>query len=516
MDPAVAALLDDFQQCAALDAPQREASSKRHAWLSNANDRQVDELIGGLLERDAPTPGDAADYWLSRVLARLGRAEPAAASHTKLPAELATRIVRLYRRLGPTSEGRHHLLRLLAERGDDAALASLADLLVDDPPSRATDAAVAITPLFRRRDYHGSALFPRLLDALAHLSLAAPVLDLANYLTREQLVAEHPAAASHRRLEETLGQIAQRLQRLEERPDERDPSARELQQTVEEGVALVVSLCDALALIGDASSVGKLYQALDLRHRRIRTEAAGALARFREQAGIDALVELAAEPVARLRVLAYAEELGLLERIDPRHQSDVARAEAELALWLAQPSQFGIPPTRLELLDERTQAWPGYDEPVACFLFRFDYELGSVHFANIGIAGPLVLTFRSDLFPLPADDLYALFAGWQAEHDDIYRLPAERLEGADRLAADRLQRFLEEAGYTRVAPAWLGVFFGERSLVVEAAADGQAGAAVVDQDSIFWLPAGNLARPLGVEEAYCIYKGRRLLAAFNL
>ena len=68
----------------------------------------------------------------------------------------------------------------------------------------------------------------------------------------------------------------------------------------DEGVSLAVSLCDALALIGDASSTARLREAHEIRHRRLRVEAAAALARLGDEEGEKSLIELAAEPVARL------------------------------------------------------------------------------------------------------------------------------------------------------------------------------------------------------------------------
>src|SRR6185503_9186201 len=97
-----------------------------------------------------------------------------------------------------------------------------------------------------------------------------------------------------------LGELVQTLLLLEERPDQFGDTAQELSRRVARGVALAVSLCDALALMGEQSATGKLNQALRVGHRRLRTEAAAALARLGEEAGVTELVQLAAEPVARL------------------------------------------------------------------------------------------------------------------------------------------------------------------------------------------------------------------------
>jgi hypothetical protein len=515
MDPQVESLLAELDRGGEGDAPQRGAARQRSAWLAQASDRQLEELAEALLTR--PPPGDAVGELLSAGLTRLGRGASRQQQHplAKLPPPLARHLAALYGYWRSSGVARQHLLRLLAERGDDAALALLAECLAEDPPRRDIDVAEVLAPLFRRRDYDPAAIFPRLLDSLAHTSVATSALDLANFLVRERRVSRHPGAERRERLELLLGEFVQRLASLEERPLPRRADAQDGRQTVDQSVSLVVSLCDALALIGETSAAGKLFQALELRHRRIRTEAAAALARLGEPAGVQALIELAAEPVARLRVLAYADELGLREQVPLQFSTELAQAEAELALWLAQPAQFGLPPTRIELLDQRAQAWPGFDDPVVCFLLRYHYELGDYRFSNVAITGPLTCTFASDLNSLSIDDLYALFAGWQADHPEIYRLPCDALQGADQLAAQRLARFLEEAGYRHIRPAWLGVFFGQQSLVAEAALADRKGVAIADQDQIFWRPIDDGPRPLGVEELYDLYKGRMLLEAFK-
>jgi hypothetical protein len=428
-------------------------------------------------------------------------------------------IERLYRGLGRQSGARTQLLAWLAQGGSEA-LALLRELMVSDPPDDDTQIVQALAPLFQRRRGEVAALFPELLDALAHPAVAAPVLDLANYLTREQLVPRHPAADRAGQLSALLGQLIQQLSRLEEQPTAQGDSPLELSRRVARGVALAVSLCDALALIGEAGAVPKLYQALEVGHRRVRTEAAAALARLGERRGVEELVTLATEPVARLRVLAYADELGIRDKLNPEHTTAVARAEAELCVWLAEPTQFGLPPSACELFDERRQHWPGYAEPVECFLFRFQYVVtvegeGERSFSNIGIAGPLAHAFVADLADLPPDDIYAAFAGWQAAHDEIREYDVARLSKAEQLEVERLKRRLHDAGYRDIEPHTMAYFFGEKALAALAALDGVTGVAVVDFAEVSFFPQRSVRRPLGPAEALCIYKGRKLLKTFN-
>jgi hypothetical protein len=234
-----------------------------------------------------------------------------------------------------------------------------------------------------------------------------------------------------------------------------------------------------------------------------------------DPAGQEALAALAAEPVARLRVLAYAEELGLTDQFDDRFKTPEARAEAELVVWLADPTQMGIPPGKCELIDRRSQYWPGYDDPVECFLFHFSYRLASAVYSNVGIVGPLTHALTADLADLPPDEIYAAFAGWQAEHEELFEVDAGRLTSTGEREAERLVRRLSDAGYQSIEPVKLGYFFGDRVLVAAAQRGGVPGYTVVDSNDIDWRPTAPRPRPRGPDEVYCIYKGRKLLKAFN-
>jgi hypothetical protein len=405
-------------------------------------------------------------------------------------------------------------------RGDAGALDRLAELLIADPPDDDSAAMQLLAPLFQERRQDAAGQFPKLFAALGHPSVAAPVLDLANFLTREKVVPRHPGAAISGQLAALLGEVVQSLQMLQERPPGESDSPAELSRRVARGVALAVSLCDALALIGDPAAIPKFHQALEIGHRRIRTEAAAALARLGEKAGEEELIKLAAEPVARLRVLAYADELGLADKIDAQLATPEARAEAELCVWLAEPTQFGVPPTKCELFDRRRMFWPGYSEPVECFLFRFQYVVtiageGERSFSNIGIAGPLAHAFVADLGDLPPDDIYAAFAGWQGAHQEIKEYDVARLSKSEKLEVERLKRRLHDAGYGRIEPQTMGYFFGDKALVATVEREGVPGVAVADFADIAFFPQRS-SRALGPAEAYCIHKGRKLLKSFNV
>jgi hypothetical protein len=522
MDERLASLLADLQRAEDLAGADLNRAARRAAWVAEFLPQQLDEFLIAVGQLPLPLAAETdrllANWLVSAVHARRKGARSAAAS-AELPAGILKSIESLYRGLGPTSRARGQLLAWLSSGGSSPELALFGGLLLEDPPHDDQDVVQALAPLFQRQRNQAELLFPRLLNAISSPALAAPILDLANFLTRERLVAAHPAKEVAGELIELLGELAQILLVLEERPDQFGDSPQELSRRVARSVALAVSLCDALALIGDKNAIGKLYQSLQVGHRRLRTEAAAALARLGDEQGVTELVALAAEPVARLRVLAYGEELGICDKIDPQYATPQARAEAELSVWLAEPTQYGVPPTSCELFDHRKQHWPGFDDPIDCFLFQFQYVLTvegqEQSFSNIGIAGPLVHAFVADFGDLPADDIYAAFAGWHAQHADIREVEVERLSKSQQLEVERLKRRLSDEGYAAIEPQRMGYFFGEKVLIALAERQDVAGVAVADFKDTLFFPQRHSRRPIGVEEAYSIYKGRKLLRAFN-
>lgn len=520
MEQRLATLIADLENAQQIAGPDLNRAARRSGWVAEFTVAQLEEFFVAIAQLPMPL-SEAADRllvnWL--VAAVQARRKSASAATTRDIGPLLQSLETLYRGLGPAARSRGQLLAWLSSGGTTAELALFGALLLEEPPQDDQDVMQALAPLFQCNRSQAALLFPRLLRAMTSPVLAAPILDLANFLTREKLVPRHPAADVASELVNLLGELVQTLLVLEERPDEFGDSPQALGQRVARGVALAVSLCDALALIGDQSAIAKLYQALQVGHRRLRTEAAASLARLGEEEGKAELAKLVAEPIARLRVLAYADELGIKDRIDPQYATKEARAQAELCVWLAEPTQYGVPPTVCELFEQRKQHWPGFDDPVECFLFQFQYvvttEEGEKSFSNIGMAGPLVHAFVADLGDLPAEDIYAAFAGWHAQHEDIREFDVAQLSKSEQLEVERLKRRIHDAGYESIEPERMGYFFGEKALTASATRQGVSGVVVADFQDTHFFPQRSNRRPVGALEAYSIYKGRKLLKAFN-
>lgn len=471
-----------------------------------ANSRPADAAIPGLsVSRSAPL--------LSDVLARVWRCQEG--DHDWPPPDdgLLSAACELYTRLGPDCRSRYHLLRLLSGARSRGAFERFSRLLAADPPSEAHAAALALAPLFRPDSRLASWLFPSLWDALAHPSTAAGVLDLANHLWRKGAVAPHPASDRAAQLTELLGSIVGRLSQLESASGPTAATPEETPRLVAESVALVIGLCDALGAIGDPIAVGKLHQALELAHRRVRTEAGAALARLGDEAGVAALVEMAGEMAVRLRAIAYLDELGLGNKVPEAYRAPDCTAQAELCAWLAE--RHGISPNFVELIDARRQFWPGFNDPRDCFLVRYEYRLREQRLAGIGIVGPVTFAVPADLSDLPPADIYAVYAGWHAEHDEIAETSFDGLSDEARGRWSSIAGDLEAAGYTDVQLVKMGDFFGERHMVATARRGAQPGTLICDGRHAEWHPQRGGSRSPGPAVVYYLYKGRKLLRAFN-
>lgn len=487
------------------------ARSDALQWILSADELEISGILR-FLEAVPPQLSEVQRKFLDRVLNLL---TIRLREFDDLDVEQLDRITAAYRRWGTGHRLGHLLLALLSALGSYDALLRFADLIVEQPPEHSSAAAIAFVPLLRQHEFATDALFPKLLEALSHLPVASLVLDLANHVTRSGMVSQHPASDRVDGLTELFTGLVARLSKLEGKPpaDAKEFAAVKLQ--VNEATSIALAICEALALIGNPKPIPKLKQAFDLKHRKLRAESIIAVARLGDEEGKELLVQLAAEPVCRTQVLAVAQDLDLLEKIPAEYQSTAAQAAGDLAAWLSMDTQFGLPPHEIEQLDHRSLRWPGFEEPVECHLLRYAYHMPGGIFQSVGIVGPVVQSFAVDLSSLPLPDIYAAFAGWQAEHAEVFEVEKDDWQPNQAQLAENLVSRLESEGYQSVQPAMLGFFFGDVRLVAVAKQGDVAGTAVADLRQTVFYPAGQSRHPIGPREAYYIHAGREFLHAFN-
>jgi hypothetical protein len=521
-------------------------SGDNRAWLARVaqaarvirdmRDSELDELAEQLLQLQAQlaAPGDVGPNLLTAekfqdalqpVLAELNHREAVAQQSSQQDDQPEASqwssnrigaVAQLYHRLPPDQELRNHILHLLALTRQDEAMEVWSNLLSDDPPEHRPGIGLAFAPLMQTGYAPSGDVLTKLLHhATAHPQIAPAVFDLFNFYFRGGHMEHHPAASRCEELASLLGQLAKQMEKIERGEFPEGITPTKVNRLVSDSVAMIISLCDLFALLDYKPAIADLHQSLNLKHRRIQTEAASALARLGDDDGRQALIRLAEEPVARMRVLAYAEELGLSKEISLELQGELATAESHLAIWLSEPKQMGLAPSKLELVDQREYYWPSYEHPLQCYLFRFTYGSGDRTFTNIGICGPLTHAFAADVQPLSIDDIYAAFAGWQTVHNDIFQMTVAQAQKSFSNDFRRLESSLKSSEADDAEIESVGSFFGDLVLIASATQEDEPGTLIVESETTHWIPAGNPKAPIDWQLAYSIWQGRQLLASFN-
>ena len=423
----------------------------------------------------------------------------------------------LYRNTPIESDLRNQLLHWMASSGDPDGLKLWADLIATQPPEHRLGLVLAFAPLMQKEFDPPPWLQEKMLaEGTAHMQIAPLVFDVSNFWYRTGKVSRHPAEPRLEPLLLLFSQLIGQLGKIEEGNIPKDIDLLTLNLKISDSVSLVVSLCDFFGLLESDASKPKLHQAMNLKHRRVQTEASAALAKMGDEDGKRTLIKLADEPVARLRVLKYAEELGFLKEVSLEWQGEIANAESHLAIWLSDPRQVGFAPAEIVLIDNREMNWPSYEHPIQCYLFDYRYGLQEDAPGNVGICGPMTHAFPADLRGLSHDDMYAAFAGWQTVHEEIFVTTIDRARAA---AADQISSL--ENRMNAVADGVIenvelvGNFFGQWILLASGETEGSRATLVVEDDKHHWIGYGNESAPIDTETVWCIVQGRKLLAHFN-
>lgn len=399
------------------------------------------------------------------------------------------------------------LLESMLLSGQSSSIRVAVDLLVDAPPTDWKDSAQALGVLMQSTNWKLADVFPRLLDT-NQPSVLAPALDLANNMARKHGVRPHPAAERFDSLLTIFGAVTLQLQSLEENPRQFSDNVQVIQQILFDAVSLLVALCDFFAQMGDPRSIGKLNQALVLKHRRLKLESAYALAKLGESRALDLIVELLQDDSSRARALAYLHELSADDRIDPQWTSSLAKAKSDLAIWLSQPEQFAIPPSRITLVEQRTLQWPGFDGPQECFLLQFDYGTGDGNYSNIGFSGPFPIAMSLDMKSFSNDTVFAMYLANDIEDPHESRIAWDSLPEPHKDSYEPMLRELEEKGLLGIKPLAQLNCLGAQALLCQATSDeGNAWGILTDGDSIIRCISG----PQTFETLFLQWKGKLAL-----
>jgi hypothetical protein len=399
------------------------------------------------------------------------------------------------------------LLESMLLSGQSSSVRLAVDLLVDSPPSDWKDSAQALSILMQATNWKLADVFPRLLDS-NQPSVLAPALDLANNMARKHGVSPHPAAERFESLLTVFGAVTLQLQSLEEDPRKFSDNVQVIQHILFDAVSLLVAMCDFFAQMGDPRSIGKLNQALVLKHRRLKLEAAYALAKLGESRAVDLIVELLQDDSSRARALAYLHELSADDRIDPQWTTSLAKAKSDLAIWLSQPEQFAIPPSRIVLVEQRTLQWPGFEAPQECFLLQFDYGSADEKYSNVGFSGPFAHAMSLDMKSFSNDTIFAMYLANDIEDPQESRIAWNSLPDTQKNSHGHALRDLEEKGFLEIKPLAQLHCLNAQALLCQATSDeGNTWGILTDGDSVIRCISG----PQTFETLFLQWKGKLAL-----
>ena len=188
-------LLADLPRYGALSAERRAAIGETLRETELGDTEAVDEFLAVL--GGEPPAADGREQVLALFLQHSVQPWLQREPESALPPDAVRRLVAWYQAAGCEAL-RLPILRTLAIDGYPAAAGALAELVAADPPADDRQSLLALVPLFQPRTQPlagAAALFPRLLDAVSSPVLAPAVLDLANFLSRREVLPEHPAKA---------------------------------------------------------------------------------------------------------------------------------------------------------------------------------------------------------------------------------------------------------------------------------------------------------------------------------
>lgn len=166
----------------------------------------------------------------------------------------------------------------------------------------------------------------------------------------------------------------------------------------------------------------------------VRMEAAWAHAKSGDPEGLARLSELCLDPRFSHTAQQYLSELGHTGKIPAKAREAGFQAVAELANWLAHPSEFGRPPDRIDLFDTRELFWPPTNDTrqLSLVKYEFDDESGETEI-GVGMVGSVTFAlFGEATADLSAEDIYSLHCCWELEMDGDPRAPKERTPTAGR------------------------------------------------------------------------------------
>ncbi len=111
--------------------------------------------------------------------------------------------------------------------------------------------------------------------------------------------------------------------------------------------------------------------------------------------------------------------------------------------------------------------------------------------------------------------VYAIFAGWHAEHADIYEVPRGAFNPSQLQEAERLLDGPSHQGIDELEILGLTFFFGERAVLAVGQRNGQAVGVVSDGLETLVMPCEQRPTAMTPDLVLALFRGRKLLRSFQ-
>lgn len=250
----------------------------------------------------------------------------------------------------------------------------------------------------------------------------------------------------------------------------------------------------------------------------VALEGAWAGARRKDAESIDRLIELAKDVRTSRTAVTYMNELSLEDRIPAETKDPSFAAKAELAEWLAYPTEKGRPPDKMSIVETRNLTWPLEDEPVDVHLIQFVYKDPAGQKpdeVDIGLVGPMTFChFEMKMSTRPKEDIYAIHVYRELE---AYELIESVDLAAQPAAYDYMLKTwkgdtLANAKIIYVAKLERSVGYPRRLLALASATlNGEEGYVILDGPRSKWCPKKDQVADTPDSAFLMIHLGRQLL-----
>ncbi|MFO0915868.1 MAG: hypothetical protein U0795_23115 [Pirellulales bacterium] len=324
---------------------------------------------------------------------------------------------------------------------------------------------------------------------------AVALLDSANEQAVEGHLPRHPfnSAAGAKRLAELL--------------EDSDPEGRDSAQSATTAIAFLErEYQDQLLKIAEAHP-----------NELVRLEAGWAAAKLGRESGLDVLKQFSLDVNHSATAVKYLEELKRGDLIPSAVNDPGFRARAELAQWLADPSELGRSPDEVTVVEHRELKWPPEKELKPFWIVRFrsvdPYGLADDQ-SDVGVVGSHTwVFFGQHMSQRPPEDIYAIHCAWELAQTEL--IEASVVDDPAVFApmlAQWTAGGLESARIEMLAKLSDELNYGSKRVAIATALrDGQMGWVVLDGPRSAWYAKSEQPENTGTGTVLWIHLGRHLL-----